>query len=129
MKTLKIFEHKGVIGAQSNIETGTFLNDPTGAGQLGVVVAVEHAQITQGAKQILLDCPRDGGSFAPIMLTTARDGSGYSVALMGARKHMMPDPTIGRTCDREVLNRIEVVDFEIDPEFIHAVERYLGTRE
>ena len=37
--TLQIFAYKGQVGALSDIENGTFLNDVKGASQLGVVVA------------------------------------------------------------------------------------------
>ncbi len=108
--TIKIFSYKGKLGATSDTENGTFMNDIKNGNQLGVVVDVEHITITEEAKPLFTKLPRVGGSFAGCMLTKS-DKGGYSVGLLGFGAHAITE--IGRTCDLSVVDEIKV-DNEIE---------------
>jgi hypothetical protein len=123
MKT-KIFAYKGVIGAETDIENGKFINDPKGSGQLGCVISTTEIDITKEAKELIKSAPRERGSFAPIMLTKHSDGSGSSIGLFGFYKHIFSgeDLCIGRTCETSVLNDCNETEIEIPNEFKELVD-------
>ena len=124
----KIFAYKGVIGAETDLDNGIFLNDPKSEGQLGVVVPVEEIDITPDAVFLLKSAPKEGGSFAPIMLTlhsnAADTESKASIGLFGFWKHLFrgSDLCIGRTCNTSVLELCNITDIEIPKEFIEVVD-------
>lgn len=120
----KIFAYKGVIGAETDLDEGKFLNDIKSPGQLGCVISTTEVDITKEAKDLIKNARREGGSFAPIMLTKHSDGSGSSVGIMGAGKHLFAgeDLCIGRTCDKSVLDDCNEVEMEIPEEFITVVD-------
>jgi hypothetical protein len=124
MKT-KIFAYKGVIGAETDLDNGTFINNPKSSGQLGCVIDTKEVDITQDAVNLIKKAPREGGSFAPIMLTKHSDG-GSSIGLMGFWKHLFggDDLCIGRTCDVNVLDDCNIVDIEIPIEFKNIVDSF-----
>lgn len=128
MKT-KIFSHNGIIGAETDIENGKFINDVRGQGQMGCVISTDECVITTEAREILRGAPREGGSFAPIMLTkhegAPAEHGDASIGLFGFGKHIFAegDICIGRTCSKEILDLIEVDDeMEIPEDFKKAVE-------
>lgn len=125
MKT-KIFAYKGVIGAETDLDKGKFLNNPKAGGQLGCVIDTSEVQITKEAKELIKNAPREGGSFAPIMLTRANDGR-TSVGLFGFWKHIFhgEDLCIGRTCDTSVLDECEEVEIELDKDFVKIIDENL----
>ena len=115
MKT-RIFSYKGNLGATTDIENGVFINDVMGEGQLGCVVSTDQIEITEGAKEMIRNAKREGGSFATIMLTDHNDG-GSSIGLMGFNKHHFGTSIeIGRDCELSVLDKCEVVGDEIIPD-------------
>jgi hypothetical protein len=122
MKT-KIFAYKGVVGAITDLQNGKFLNTPTAAGQLGCVVSTDEVQITKEAKEVIKGAPREGGSFAAIMLTKHNDGKS-SISLMGFRYHAFfgKDLCIGRNCDTSILNDCEEVEIEVPSDFKNFVD-------
>ena len=126
MKT-KIFAYRGCIGAETDLENGKFLNDPKSGGQLGCVISTTEIDITKEAKELIRNAPREGGSFAPIMLTKHDDGSGSSIGLMGFWKHCFAgeDLCIGRTCEKEVLDDCNETVMEIPEDFIEFVDKNL----
>lgn len=109
----KVFAYKGVLGAIVS-PGGKFLNDPRAEGQLGCVIDSRDVEITPEAKRLLRQAPRQGGSFASIMLTRHADGSGSSLGLLGFGYVMYhgEDLAIGRDCDLSVLD--DMVEIEID---------------
>ena len=112
MKT-RIFAHRGVVGAVTDMENGKFINDPMGGGQLGCVIDVNEVEMTTAAKEAIRGAGREGGSFAPIMLTQHADEvGGASIGLFGRGFHLFhgEDLKIGRTCDLSVLDQIEIND-------------------
>lgn len=123
MKTLQIFEYNSEVGATSDVENGTFLNDPDGPNQLGVVVSVEDAVISPAALAIMKNnCAYDGGSFAAVMLTEANDNQKSSIGIMGYGKHKLTNEqglvVYSRDCRPPVLDEIEVSDdIEVPQEF------------
>lgn len=123
MKT-KIFAYKGALGAETDLDKGNFLNNPKDVGQLGCVISTKEIQITQEAKDLLKKAPREGGSFAPIMLTEASDDFESSLGLMGFWKHLFvgEDLCIGRICQTSVLDDCEVVEMEIPKEFRELID-------
>ena len=122
MKT-KIFAHNGVVGAETDLENGKFINDINGGGQLGCVIHTNECQITKEAKGLIRNARREGGSFAAIMLTKHADDSGSSIGLFGFGKHMFAgeDLCIGRTCEVSVLEDMEEVEIDVPKEFIKVV--------
>jgi len=121
----KIFAYKGVIGAETDIDNGDFLNNPKAGGQLGCVIHTKEVDITKEAKRLIKSARREGGSFAPIMLTKHSDGSGSSIGLMGFYKHLFYDEDlcIGRTCDTSVLEDCNETEIEIPVEFMSIVDK------
>ena len=122
MKT-KIFAYKGVVGAETDMEDGKFLNDPQGGGQLGCVIDTKEIEITKEAKELIRNARREGGSFAAIMLTKHTEG-GSSIGLFGFGIHMFggEDLCIGRTCTTSVLDDCDEVELELPEGFKTAVE-------
>ena len=122
MKT-KIFAYKGVIGAMTDLDEGKFINNPKDVGQLGCVIDTNEVDITSEAKEVLRNARREGGSFAPIMLTKHTDGTS-SVGLMGFWKHIYvgEDLCIGRTCNTSVLDECNEVEIEIPEGFKEVVD-------
>lgn len=126
MRTI-IFAHKGVIGAETDMENGIFLNNPKSTGQLGAVVPVEEIDITQEAIDILKAANRENGSFASIMLTKHSDqssGSKASIGLLGFGKHLFlgDNLCIGRECDTSILDMCNIIKFESPFEFVEVVD-------
>lgn len=128
MKTLKIFEYKGVVAASSDIENGKFLNDIESPSNMGVVVHTDNVVITPTALDILKNnYDRAGGSFSHIMVTRHADESGGSVGLLGLHTHMITSPgesvvEYSRDCDLSILDDIEVEDFTLPEEFVQFVD-------
>lgn len=124
MKT-QIFAYKGHLGATTDQENGIFINDPKSPGQLGVVVPTSEVQISGDAKQLIKNAKREGGSFAPLMLTKhAGEGTGMfgpsSIGLMGFWKHYLgsgPEIKIGIDCDVKVLEDCEEIQIEAPEDF------------
>jgi hypothetical protein len=118
MKT-KIFSHNGVIGAETDIENGKFINDIKAEGQMGCVISTKEVLITKDAIEILKNAERESDSFAPIMLTKHSDNEG-SIGLLGFGMHLFKDEDlcIGRDCDISILDDCEILpDTEIPVEF------------
>lgn len=124
----KIFSHLGVIGAETDLQDGKFLNNPLDGNQLGCVISTSEIDITKEAKEIIRNAPREGGSFAPIMLTKHSDGKGSSIAIMGFGKHIFAgeDICIGRTCTLSVLDDCNETEIEIPKEFIEVVDQIIA---
>jgi len=120
----KIFSYKGVIGAETHLKKGKFINNPLSKGQLGCVIHTKEIDITKEAKDLIRNAPREGGSFAPIMLTRHADGSGSSIGIMGFWKHAFAgeDLCIGRDCDISVLDDCTEVDMEVPADFKEFVD-------
>lgn len=117
--TTRVFAHLGIIGVQTDITSGTFLNDPTAEGQMGCVVPLENVVMTTEAKDLLRSAKREGGSFAAIMIDTKTFAHmGFSHVMFDANENL-----ISRDCDLSGLDLI-AEDLEPVPEgFITAVEK------
>ena len=105
-------------------EDSKFINDPTDPGQLGAVIDTKELDITKEAKDVLRTASREGGSFAPLMLTKHGDGSGSSIGVMGYGKIMFnkEDIKIGRDCSVEILDDLEDAEIAIPEDFKEAVD-------
>lgn len=122
---IQIFTFNGHLGATSDLDNGVFINDPKRPGQLGVVASTSEVQITKEAKELIKGAKREGGSFAPIMLTkhsetAIKEHGKSSIGLMGFIKHYFGDSnqiTISRDCDLEVLNDCEEIEMEAPEDF------------
>jgi len=125
MSRAKIFAYKGALGAETDIDNGTFLNDPKGPNQMGVVIPSSEVDITKEAKELLKNASRESGSFSGIMLTKHSDGSGNSIGLLGFWKHLFlkDDITIGRDCDKEIIDDFNETIIEIPQGFKDAVNK------
>jgi hypothetical protein len=112
MKT-KIFAYKDYVGVDANMSEGKFINDIKSPGQLGIVVSINEIEISKEAKDIIRSAGREGGSFAPLMLTKHKDAGlehgDASIGVMGFGKIVVGkkgEINIGRTCDKDVLDMI-----------------------
>ncbi len=123
MKTAQIFAYKGNLGATTDIENGKFINDIQSPGQLGCVIHTSEIQITKEAKAIIKNARREGGSFAGLMLTKHSDNSGSSIGLMVFGKHHYgTDVTIGRDCEKSVLDDCEEIDMEAPEDYKQFID-------
>lgn len=121
--TAKIFEHKGMVGVEIDMENGKFLNDITLPGQLGCVISPEEVAITESAKAIIKQAKREEGSFAELMLTKHTDGTSSIGVLGGGKVFLGSDFTIGRDCDVSVLDEMSIIPENETPEdFIIFIE-------
>lgn len=127
-KTLKIFAYKNSVGAVSDMENGSFINDVKDNNQLGVVVSVHDASITTEALKLMkTNFKKAGGSFSSVMLTRSEtDEYPNSICLLGFGKHgiaINESVTYGRECDVSVLNEIEIDDsIDIPEDFILFID-------
>lgn len=124
--TLQIFAYKGQVGALSDIENGTFLNDVKGSSQLGVVVASKDIGISQEAKDLIKEkYHREGGSFAPLMLTPSEKTNG-SIGILGFGRHLLTDMdgmiSISSDCDLSVLDKCQLIENNPEDTFIEFVD-------
>ncbi len=127
-KSLLIYAHNGSVGATSDLENGSFLNDFKADGQMGLVVAVENVSITSKALELMkTNHTRAGGSFSGIMVTrSASESHPNSIGVMGFGLHgiAIGGPTeFSRDCDLTVLDEIEVDDdMTIPADFIAFID-------
>ena len=124
MSTLKIFSYKGHVGCFIYL-SGKFINDPTGGGQLGCIVHTNETTITKEAKEIIQNASRQGGSFSALMLTKHADGSGSSIGVMGFGGVYLgkgSDITIGRDCDKSVLDDCIISTEPVPQDFIEFID-------
>lgn len=133
MKTLTIFAYKNTVGAIIN-KDGEFLNDINDKNQLGCVIEVKHASITQAAKDYIKNNHvREGGSFSGFMLTKHANDESASIGIVGkpGAKIISSDGIveIGRTCSLEVLDMIELDDaIETSNDYVQFVN-YVDSKE
>ena len=126
----KIFSYKGFLAAETDLDDGVFLNDPKAGGQLGVVIPSTEVDITTEAKELLENAKREGGSFAPIMLTKHDDSiveehGKSSIGLMGFWRHLYApeEILIGRDCDTKVLEDLTIDDtIEVPEELKNVID-------
>ena len=135
MKT-KIFTFEGHLGAETDLRDGKFLNDPMAAGQLGCVISTSEIQITQEAIDLIKKAPREGGSFAEIMLTPKHDGAivdkneKSAIGLMGFGKmYFGTGFKISRDCDTDILNDCEIVEMEVPDDFKEFITNKILPRQ
>lgn len=127
MKT-KIFTYNGWVGIESSEQAEGMIAKP-GGGNLGVVLRADACEITPEAKKVFKDARREGGSFAPFMLTThagnatkehGKSSFGWLGGYLNASK--FDEVLLGRDCDKNVLDdMVEVPSMEIPQNFIEFV--------
>ena len=123
----RIFAYRGIVGAETDLDNGHFLNNPKKSGQLGCTMLASEVDITPEAKEILRNAPRESGSFSSIMLTRRDDGVSF-ISLLGYWKHvfMGNELMIGRDCDTTVLDDCNEDSSMVIPEdFISFVNKKL----
>ena len=122
--TCRIFEYKGVVGAEIDMDNGKFINNPGDPGQLGCVINTADVAISPTAAQIISRARREGGSFATLMLTKHADGSGSSIGIMGFGKVMLGKALeIGRDCDTSVLKDCTICELEAPKDFQKFIDK------
>jgi hypothetical protein len=124
MKT-RIYAYKNVLGVDTNVEVEGLINDPKSSGQLGMVIRTDAVEITPSAKEMLRNAKREGGSFAPIMLTKHANPdehgkSSFGVLGFGKAVFSKDDLAIGRECDKSVLDDMTEIGEEQVPEDFKA---------
>jgi len=123
MKT-KIFGYKGIVGAQTDLENGVFINQPLAHGQCGCIVSVDELEIDQEAIDLLKQAQVGCDDVTEIML-----GKDY-ICLLGFWLHVIPSPpVITSSCDKTLLDRLVPAKFDINPEFIEYVEELLADEQ
>lgn len=127
MKT-KIFAYKNYLGIESSEDAEGMIAKP-GNGNIGVVVMTGSCEITPEAKGMLKNAKREGGSFAPFMLTKHADpDAGFGKSSFGwLGSYIAGAPAsevlVGRDCNKEVLDdMIEVKDMVLPEGFIQFVD-------
>lgn len=132
-KTLTIFAYKNSVAAIID-KDGTFLNDINDKNQLGCVIDVMSASITQSAKDYIKNnYSREGGSFASFMLTKHANNESASIAIVGKPGYKIIScdgvVEIGRTCSLEVLDMIGLDnEIETSNEYVQFVN-YIDSKE
>lgn len=126
-KFVTIFEHNGTVGAESDIENGSFINDVEDPNQLGIIFKPEHARITTKALDLIKSSRKSDSGFAAIMLTNEEVGKhGASIGFIGFYKHILSDSgraDISRDSDLSVLDLIEIDDtIEAPEDFVKFVD-------
>lgn len=126
MKTLLFFTYRGNLAATTDIANGSFINEPMAPSQLGCVVDTKNVAMTSEAKKIIKSAGRESGSFAVLMLISHANKKPWegSVAVMGWHKHHFgTNVKIGRECDLEVLDHIEIDDgIQIPEDYIEYID-------
>jgi hypothetical protein len=122
MKT-QIFGYKGNLGTFTDIENGTFINDPSASEQLGCVISIDEIEINQEAIDILKTATHTRGSFSSIMLTKHLGNvpKAYGLASIGfmgvGKQHFGKNIIISRDCDKSILNNMTPVEFEVPSDY------------
>lgn len=127
----KIFEYKGYLAAETDLNNGVFINKPLEPGQLGCVIDTKNVDITKAAKELIKKAKREGGSFADIMLTKHNDG-GSSIGLLGGWKHnfgTLENFCISRDCDLSVLDNCNEVKMDAPQDFREFIDSLLQKNE
>ncbi|WPH64759.1 hypothetical protein [Vibrio phage vB_VpaP_SJSY21] len=126
---VNVFSYNGVLGIQAEVtvEDGDVvslpscvINNPEQPGQLGLVCEAYGVRITEEAKEIIRNLPREGGSFAPLMIWEAGNVHfGYSGGINAA----IIEPAICRETDVSLLDKFETLKgFEVPASFIEFIE-------
>lgn len=128
MTTAKFFTYKGHLACEIDMN-GKFINDPQAKSQLGCVIETAEVQMTTDAKVMIKDAKREGGSFSELMLTRHKDqGLAYgpsSIGIIGFSKVYLGkrgDFSIGRDCDKTVLDDCPTVEMEAPDDFKKFVD-------
>ena len=125
-KFVTIFEHNGTVGAESDIENGTFINDVEDPNQLGIIFKPEHARITTKALDLIKSSGKSNSGLAAIMLSGETETNEPTIGLIGFYKHLLSESghaDVSRDSDLSVLDLIEIDDTIKTPEdFIEFVE-------
>lgn len=127
MSTAKIFEYKGNVGIEIDMENGKFLNDPTEPMQLGCVIEASDVAISKEAKDIIKNARHSGGSFSELMLTKhAGEDAGSSVGILGFGKvHLGKNFELGRACTKSVIDDCVEIPNEVPAEY----KEFIDTKE
>lgn len=127
----KIFLYKGVFGIESSAKSEGIIARPVN-GNLGVVVNTAGCDITPEAKKVLENASREGGSFAPFMLTKhsgpgTEHGKSSFGWLGGYMQACSPNEVqLGRDCSKEVLAdmvTMDVNDMMLPKSFVEYVNK------
>jgi len=127
----KIFAYRGWLGIQSQPKAEGLIAKP-GGDNLGVVVRTDCCDITPDAKQAFASAGREGGSFAPFMLTK-HEGPGTehgksSIGWLGGYTQACKtgEVVLGRDCNKEVLaDMVLVEDMALPKSFVEFVDEQI----
>ncbi|AUG88448.1 hypothetical protein PQC39_gp084 [Vibrio phage Vp_R1] len=126
---VNVFSYNGVIGIQAEtvVEDGNVvslpscvINKPEEPGQLGLACEAYGVRITEEAKEIIRNLPRESGSFAPLMIWEA---GGVNFSYIGGINAAILEPAICRETDVSLLDKFETLKgFEVPASFVEFVE-------
>jgi len=115
----QVFQHKGILGIQSDFEAEGLLNDPSQPGQLGFVVNADFVDIQPEALELLKKVKPSHDDIGDVDVFQASDGVLVFSWLGGNLRAMNPDviqgsnsyhPELLKTSDNVVTPQ-EFIDF------------------
>jgi hypothetical protein len=121
----QVFEHRGILGIQSDFQAEGLLNDPSQPGQLGFVVNADSVDIQPKALDLLKKVKSGHDDIGDVDVFQASDGVVVFAWLGGNLRAMNPDDIQGsNSYHPELLKASENV---VTPqEFIDFVESELA---
>jgi len=120
----QVFQHKGILGIQSDFEAEGLLNDPSQPGQLGFVVNADFVDIQPEALELLKKVKPSHDDIGDVDVFQASDGVLVFSWLGGNLRAMNPDVIQGSNSYHPEL--LKTSDNVVTPqEFIDFVESEL----
>lgn len=124
---IQVFGYKGIIGIDAT-QHESFVNDPYAPGQLGFVALLADCQFNAEAKELLSKVKRSNDDIGEVDFFNSTSGDIF--AWLGGPIRAIDVNQIdgSNSYSYELVNAIEPVEFDLDPEFIKFVESILDQR-
>ena len=125
----KVYAYRGIIGVESDPKAEGLLNDPTKPGQLGYVVDAKFVDVSKQALALLKTIPKSRDDIGDMDVYAADSGMVVFCWLGGSRVMLNPASGISgsSTYDPSLL-KATTTKVKIDPNFLTAVDRMLGSK-
>jgi hypothetical protein len=121
----QVFQHKGILGIQSDFEAEGLLNDPSQPGQLGFVVNADFVDIQPEALALLKNVKPSHDDIGDVDVFQANDGVVVFSWLGGNLRAMNPEVAQGSNSYHPEL--LKTSDNVVTPqEFVDFVESELA---
>jgi hypothetical protein len=118
---IQVFGYKGIIGIDARHHE-SFVNDPYAPGQLGFVALLSDCQFNAEAKELLSKVKRSKDDIGEVDFFNSLSKDIF--AWLGGPIRALDINQIdgSNNYNYELVNKIEPVEFDLDPEFIKFVE-------